>query len=552
MEILFRLIFNNNFQMNISNSKGFTSLDFPSSLMIENQMSQNDIEEFKQKIEKENDNSQFKQISAYSDIHDHFLCQKCNMIPTIRFKSMMNIIYSCECHKDFEEEINKFLEKNIVHIKNKINENNENPILKYSCFFCQRHKGEKYYYYCEMCKQHLCLKCLRLDNEHKDHLIRIFDQHMNEIDKKIKFIHAKFSLDKSTFMSNSSDFLEKDFDKELRTKGIIQLMSTIINDYNFYTNFAHFSIISNFYQFLDHLIKTKQEVVSDNDLEKQIKILNRRDLIKFIKNPGPENNPELIIEINFDKNNLYDITELCKANLTNLETLKLRQNNISNIEPLINAKFKHCIRELDFAVNKLGDENIKYLCELDFCELYFLNLFANFFTDFNFFTFINNKKLKKLRRLYVGSNKFNDINFDIKIDASNLIEIGMSNGIFNDKSIQFINNFRFDNLEKLFLYSNDISNLSFIEKLELPKIKQIWLNSNFIDEYYPLCKYKTLEKVILRNNYIKNISKLESFVDNLKDLITLDISENNIDLNDKDNDDILQKVGQKVYEYNYI
>ena len=329
-------------------------------------------------------------------------------------------------------------------------------------------------------------------------------------------------------------------------------MSIIINDYNFYTNFSHFKIISNFYQFLDHLIKTKKESISDNDLEEQIKILNRRDLQKFIKNPGPHNNPELIIEINFSKNNLFDITELCNANLENLKTLKLRENNISNIEPLINATFKNSIREIDFSVNKIGDENIKYLCQLDFCELYYLNLFANFFTDFNFFKISNNKKLKKLNRLYIGSNKFNDNQIDIKIDASNLTEIGMSNGIFNDKSIHFINNFRFDNLQILFLYSNDISSLSFIEKLELPKIKQFWINSNFIDEYYPLCKYKTLEKVILRNNYIKNINKLQSFVDSFNQgLETLDISGNNIDLNDKDNEDILQKVGQKVYEFKY-
>ena len=396
------------------------------------------------------------------------------------------------------------------------------------------------------------MKCVRINNEHKDHWILIFDQSMNEIDKKIKFINEKFYLNKPSFISNSSDFLEEDIDKELKTKGIIQLMSIIINDYNFYTNFSHFKIISNFYQFLDHLIKTNKEVIFDNGLEEQIKILNRRDLQKFIKNPGPYNNPELIIEINFLKNNLFDITELCNANLKNLKTLKLRENNISNIEPLINANFKRSIKEIDFSVNKIGDKNIKYLCQLDFCELYYLNLFANLFTDFNFFKINNNKNLKKLNCLYIGSNRFNDNQIDIKIDSSNLTEIGMSNGIFNDKSIQFINNFRFDNLEILFLYSNDISSLSFIENLELPKIKQFWINSNFIDEYYPLCKYKTLEKVILRNNYIKNINKVESFVDSFnQDLETLDISGNNIDLNDKDNEDILQKVGQKVYEFKY-
>ena len=65
---------------------------------------------------------------------------------------MIKIIYSCGCHEDCEEEIDKFLQNTKIHIKNKINENNENPFLKISCFYCQEHKGEKYFYYCEMCK----------------------------------------------------------------------------------------------------------------------------------------------------------------------------------------------------------------------------------------------------------------------------------------------------------------------------------------------------------------------------------------------------------------
>jgi hypothetical protein len=506
----------------------------------------NETEKFKnleKKIDEENDNEPFKPISAYSGPDEHFFCQKCHLIPTIRFMSINDVIYSCGCHEDYEEKINKFLENTIVIIKDKIKDNN-NLLFELNIFYCKEHKGEKYCYYCEMCKDHLCRKCVREKNEHKDHCILIFDQSMNEIDKKIKFINDKFSLNTSFFTSNSSDFLEKDEYKDELSKGIIELISVVINDYNSYTNYTHFQIISNFAQFLDQTIKTKETYTSDLDLEEKIKIFNRRDLLKFI------NKPELIIAIEFSKNNLFDITQLCKANLINLKSLKLRENNISNIEPLVYAKFKN-IREIDLSVNKLGNQSIKYFSQLDFSKLYYINLFANFFSDFNFFQILNNKNLKELHCLYIGSNKFIDKGDNIKFDASNLTEIGLSNGIFNDKSIRLINNFSFNNLEILFLYSNDISSLSFINNLELPKIKQFWINSNFIEEYYPLCKYKTLEKIMIRNNYIKNIDNLVSFVETFKKLETLDISGNNIDLNDKDNEDILLEVRGKVNEFKY-
>ena len=494
-------------------------------------------------LDEENDNESFKPISAYSGLDEHFFCKKCHLIPTIRFISITDIIYSCGCHEDYPENINKFLENTIVYIKDKIKEKN-NPFFKLTIFYCQEHKEQKYFYYCESCKVNLCRKCMREKNEHKDHCIIIFDQIMNEIDKKIKFINDKFYLNTSLFISDSSDFLEKDKYKDEISKGIIELISVVFNDYNSYTNFTHFQIISNFSQFLEHIIRTKSSIISDIELEEQVKIYNRRDLQKSI------NKPELIIAIEFSKNNLFDITQLCKANLINLKTLKLRENNISNIEPLIFAKFKD-IKEIDFSVNKLGNENIEFLCQLDFSQLYYLNLFSNFFTDFNFFKINNNKKLKNLHCLYIGSNRFIDNEDNIKFDASNLTEIGLSNGIFNDKSIRHINNFMFNNLKIIFLYSNDISSLSFINKLELPKIKEFWINSNFIDEYYPLCKYKTLEKIMIRNNYIKNIDNLVSFVETFKKLETLDISGNNIDLNDKDNEDILLEVRGKVNEFKY-
>lgn len=117
--------------------------------------------------------------------------------------------------------------------------------------------------------------------------------------------------------------------------------------------------------------------------------------------------------------------------------------------------------------------------------------------------------------------------------------------------IKKVHNFSFNNLEILFLHSNNISSLSFIADLELPKIIEFWINSNYIKEYYPLAKYKTLEKIIIRNNNINNIDNLVSFVNSFKNLKELDIKGNNIDLNEGKNEDIILDVKKIVKEFIY-
>ena len=79
-------------------------------------------------------------------------------------------------------------------------------------------------------------------------------------------------------------------------------------------------------------------------------------------------NVNSIIEININRNNLNDISELCKLDLINLEKLILRENCISDIKPLINAKFKN-IKVIDLELNKIGDDNIPHLSKLKYENL---------------------------------------------------------------------------------------------------------------------------------------------------------------------------------------
>ena len=85
----------------------------------------------------------------------------------------------------------------------------------------------------------------------------------------------------------------------------------------------------------------------------------------------------------------------------------------------------------------------------------------------------------------------------------------------------------------------------------MPNIKQFWINSCFISDYFPLIKYKTLEKIMIRNNCIEKIDKLIEFINSLENLKILDISGNYIDLNNNENENIINEAKTKLEEFKF-
>ena len=480
-------------------------------------------------------------IEKYSNVH--FFCKNCHQVPTIKFIDVLNISCTCGCYKNYQINITKYLDETLQTIDEKNGQGN-NILL--DVFYCKIHKDQKFLYYCEMCNASLCRKCLRKEKVHKDHCPLIFDLLMNEVDEKIEFIKDKFYLNSHHFDNESSNFLDDDLDKLIKYSNFIKFINALINDYNNYTCYSHFLIISNLYQFLDKLNKNNHNDVQPLELKEEIHINNMNNLNII------NSKPYLITSINLNNSNIFDIQIFCEANLINLKTLNLSNNYISNIKSLCSSKFKD-IETLNFSVNKIGDDNIKYFSQLEFKNLNFLNLFGNNFTNFKLFELCNNKKLKNLKKLYAGSNQFKASEENITFDSSKIEEIGLTYGVFNDETIHFINKFKFDNLQKLFLHSNKLSSLSFINDLELPNIKEIWINNNLIDEFYPLCKYKTLNIINIRRNCIKNIDKLISFIDEFTELKEIDLRENNnIDFNDNKNEIIISEAKKKLELINYF
>ena len=76
----------------------------------------------------------------------------------------------------------------------------------------------------------------------------------------------------------------------------------------------------------------------------------------------------------------------------------------------------------------------------------------------------------------------------------------------------------------------------------MPNIKDFYINNLDIEEFYPLVKYKTLEKIYLRDNFIRNIDKLEKFINELPNLIEIDLERNDIDIKEEKNKTIINSI----------
>ena len=355
-----------------------------------------------------------------------------------------------------------------------------------------------------------------------------FDELKNEANKSLEFIIKNFSLTSLPYDNEYSDFLNDNLGRVREC--YIKFINVLINDYNDFSCFSHFINISNLSEALGIFIN------KDINLKKYVHVKPNLNFITEIR----------LIDININ-----DITLFCEANLINLKVLNLRKNKISNIESIIYAEFKN-IKILDLSLNKLGDDNIKIIVQFKFKNLEILNIFGNNFSDYKIFGICNNKKFKNLKILFAGSNNFKNNKINKSIDTSNLEEIGLTTGVFNDKSIHFIHFFSFNNLLILYLNSNNLSSLSFIDNLDLPNIQEIWVNNNKLKDFYSLCKYKTLKLINIKRNLIENIDNLIPFIYKLKGLKKIDMTYNNIDFNDNKNKNIISEAQKRLGEKNFI
>ena len=466
-----------------------------------------------------------ERIIHFSENDSHFICRKCHKIPIIKFNDSLSKFNSLCCFINPDITLKDIFNEYIV----RENEENINDNIE-SYFKCKRH-NQNFCYYCKTDNTQLCGKCVKEEYLHQIHSIYYYDFYYFDINKKKENILS--ILEKRRKERKEMNLEINDVDL------LLYLFSTIFNDFHQYPNYSHFVIIEQAFNFLEHFISNENnnQIINSLDFQKRLIINNKKILYENMINP------DIIIEIDIVNGNINDITQLCDLNFVNLKTLYLLENSISNVKPLLKAKFKK-IKRLGFGRNKIGNENIPYLLKMKFEQLEELNLFSNNITDCKIFNIQNSQNLPNLKIFYIGNNRIDWTkrnSIDKTYNFKNLTTIGLTGGsIFDDKTIENIYSFEFRNLKILYLNRCDIHTLNFFKKLELPIIEEIYLNTCFINEFYPLSKYNNLNIIEMRDNYIKNIDKLESFIGKLPELKLFNIKGNNIDMNLDENKAIIE------------
>ena len=473
----------------------------------------------------------------------NYKCPKCfgsTMINSI-FKEEITIYLICDCLcsqienitiDDFYKEYTyKELEKNNSKIK----------IFNHS--ICNEHKGVKLEYYCKDCKKDLCSNCI--GEIHINHILTDFNSDffrkiINNINEIYEKIHND-NKDKKEFGINKNYF------------NVLRLLKNLISVNE---NFPCFSIYNSIINVNNFFLKSKNDKFfydAQNNEENNIKIIKLKDRIikKKIRFPREfkENlRNEKINSIYLNKRGFDNINIMMKNNFDFLEILELEENNIISIAPLIKKEFPE-LKILNLEKNRLGNNNIKSIENLIAPKLEILDLFGNNFTDFNIVKSIYH--FEKLITLYLGGNKFifNE-NFNETYELPNLEIIGLSFGVFSDENIKYVSNIKFEKLQTLYLNCNNLHSLEFVKNIIAPNLEQFYFMMNYIDDFEPLInykdKFKKITKINLKYNLIKNISNLQTLIDSYPKVKEIIISENYIDINNSQ----IQNIFKNIYKNN--
>ena len=415
------------------------------------------------------------------------ICKNCNNFPRISFNNdyTLNLLCDCKSKKniDFDFFIKNYIIKDDINLESQI----KSKIFIENYCFCDTHA--KYYtYICESCTKNfnkisgmnLCEDCIKNNSSHSHH---------DTIYRNDKNIYSKINKIVE-FIKNQKEIIQSSDDNCKKFLCIIQL---ILICYKYY--FCY-----NIYQTLNLM----------------------HDFIKKYH--------EKIKSIEIIKCNFYNINILADSNFLNLEVLSLSNDNIINIKPLLSMKAPN-LKKLNLSSNKITDNYIDIIKDLNFPELNFLSLSRNYFHKYKIFNCFKNHE--KLSTLYLGSNKFEDIinnNNIIQYDLSTIKVLGLSQGVFSNNTIKLISTFKLDNLEDIYIYGNNLNSLSFVENIECPKLKLFYAQSNNIKDFWPLKKFKNLTKINLNNNPIKStISYLINFIKNFQKLQQLKLANTKIE-----------------------
>ena len=445
---------------------------------------------------------------------NYFICNDCHSIPKIIFNYDNSYNMKCNCIKI------ENLWSNSEDFKNKFSF--QENVEKYLC--CKEHILTKYKYYCVHCKIDICEKCF-IEN-HKTHLPTLFT------DKKIvKILDSISILIEKTNLNPKIEFIYWDQRKFL--------IKTLIAEYKEFPCYNLYKSIISANKYLENL--NKKEIF--NQIITDVTQFNKNK-IRFP-----------IIKIDLSKQNIKDLSLFKEFDLKNLKKLILNDNFITNIDPLLNCNFE-LLEIFELQNNQLNYQSLKDFDKMRFQKIKFINLYINKIESIKIFEKILN--FKTLNKFYVGNNKFEKEeifrNGDKEYDLSFLSNLGIT-GNFTDETIFFSTKLILTNLETLYVSRNNLSSLDFLKKIKCKKLFKLWAIQNKLIDYNDILKleYKDNIQIInLEQNKINNIDNLFEFISNFPSLTSLNLSTNEINLDDIKNKAIIEKIKETYENLNLI
>ena len=530
-------------EYSISSKNADNSFSFSQNSQIQDSFAQNfENIEIKERLEK----------ALASNVKEkNFFCNKCFSMPLIEYIHDLYITFSCD-HIFIS---NIFPSKFLKHFTDEDIEQKFGGIIIKKELRCVKH-DQPYAYYDTDCKINLCEKCISSANDHKNDTKINYDEYdiifkMQYIKKNLeKFIKQKYYdiIELENDDSNGNRYRDTTSHENKRISELIYLnkiVKIILNAYKEFPCYKHYANIVNIYKY----IKEEEKITL-------FKIKNKNELIDKLNNEEYNNISSIII--NGQSFDLEKTLNKCTKNknlnvkfeFINLKELDLGKNKIKTIKFLSGFKLLN-LQILNLAVNFLGDELNKYIENLDFPELIDLNLFKNNLEDYQIF--YKMKHFPKLKKLFIGLNKFNKgidrenmSKEENKFDLSSIETIGLGK-IWSDKNgVKDLKYFKFKNLKEIYLSGNNINSLDDIElNCDEHLIKIFWIENNNLKEFYRLEKYRYAEDLSIKNNQIEDIRNLVSFLSHFKHLKKFNIEKNLIDYNYDKNKKIIERVEEE-------
>ena len=482
-----------------------------------------------------------KELSESKYTYFNAKCYECNRFQKDLRKEGQMLQYCYLCKKDYCSDCMNNPEHPKNHLDNCI------PVCEKTSRCLFHFDGSEYTSFCRQCNINICSKYSNKEHVHEDHdKINFFEIEVkkNKIIEKNKTLYEMIKFNKlilRTYENFPNNFFHVinavnliksiELENSRKAKELDELftkLETKIHSQN--------KVIKDLNKKLNLSLTGKEE---DLDLRKTNftdEYLQQLALIPFMN----------LINLDLSHNKITNITYLKDINTSNLKSLLLNNNLIDDIGVFESMNLSNLI-ELGLKNNKI--KNVSSLLKSDLSSLNLLRLEGNeidktkndvkkLIKKFTKQIILTPKTLKEFNEKYNSniSEEINVINFRDKKTGSEVLRD------------LYLASKNYDEVKELDLANCEIDDITYLAYISFKSLKILDLSVNKIENIEPLmnAKFINLKNIYLNDNKIKNITPLKSM--KFEALTLISIKDNEIDLNNKQSQDIINELRNRDIE----